>query len=195
MRANTKGPAKVAVLLASGALILAGGLAACGSTPTVTSSPATETPSQSSEAAVAPSSAGQSQSQSQPALGPAAKIAQQIKCTEARAADGGTLATASSVYCTDGQRGYTLTVYGSQNRLNSQFKKLENSVKETGETLSIIIGSNWILRGTEAQQVGSKIEASAAAAGGRVVTFSDQVSDQSSQETSPSATAKASKTP
>ena len=67
-----------------------------------------------------------------------------------------------------------LTVYNSKGELNKQFKKLEVSVKETGETISIMIGPDWILKGAESQQIGSKIEASGGAAGGRVVTFADQ---------------------
>ena len=37
-----------------------------------------------------------------------------------------------------------------------------------------MIGPDWILKGAESQQIGSKIEASGGAAGGRVVTFADQ---------------------
>ncbi len=152
-------------------------LAACASTPTVSTSPLPETPSEtgtSVESTEASNSGSSQQNSTQPeTLGPAATIANKVGCGDARA-EGASLATASTVYCTDGERGYVITVYGSKGKLNAQFKKLENSVKETGETISIVLGSNWILRGSESQQIGSKMEASAGAAGGRVVTFADQ---------------------
>lgn len=153
-------------------------LAACAASPTVSSSPVPQEPSETTaSASVDSQNNGQAvpdqNSAQQQTLGPAAKIASKVGCGDARA-EGASLATASTVYCTDGERGYVITVYGSKGQLNAQFKKLENSVKETGETISIVLGSNWILRGTEAQQIGSKMEASAGAAGGRVVTFADQ---------------------
>ncbi len=151
-------------------------LAACASTPTVSSSPVSETPSETSTTQTTPdpnTSSPQPSESQQDSLGPAATIANKVGCGDARA-QGASLATAATVYCTDGERGYVITVYGSKGKLNAQFKKLENSVKETGETISIVLGSDWILRGAESQQIGSKMESSAGAAGGRVVTFSDQ---------------------
>ena len=162
-------PLRIAAVVAPTVLVLA----ACSTTPTVTSSPATESPSVTVSESAPVQSSPSRPAQAQPVLGPAAKVANKIGCSDARA-QGGSLASASTVYCTDGERGYVLTVYNSKGELNKQFKKLEVSVKETGETISIMIGPDWILKGAESQQIGSKIEASGGAAGGRVVTFADQ---------------------
>lgn len=170
-------------------------VAGCGAQPTASQSLPLPPTSAMSESADSGSIAGQgangaqsSAGQSSAELGPAAKVANQIDCKNARAGDG-SLATATTVFCTDGQKGYTLTVYGSNSQYNAAFKKIENSVKETGETISIMIGSNWILRGTESQQIGEKIESSAANAGGRIVTFSDEGAAQMSPSPSASSTA------
>lgn len=164
---------RIAAVAAPAVLVLA----ACAATPTVSTSPLPESPSETvpTTSPTEDSNSGSSQQHTTQAetLGPAATIANKVGCQDARA-EGASLATASTVYCTDGERGYVITVYSSKNQLNSQFKKLENSVKETGETISVVLGSNWILRGAESQQIGSKMETSAGAAGGRVVTFADQ---------------------